>query len=77
MSEKANVYLTLIFLDVLPEGTGALFALKKNPKDMNEQITVKLVERKEVSRDSIIYTFEFPSDMTLGLNVCKHIAIEY
>ena len=61
----------------MPEKTGALFQLKKNPKDLNEQISVKLIQKKDVSRDSLIYTFELPQDMNLGLDVCKHIAIEY
>jgi len=43
---------------------------------MNEQIESKLIKRVEVSPDSVIYTFELPENMTLGLNLCKHIAID-
>ena len=51
--------------------------MKRNPNNINEQITFKLIKRQEVSRDSTIYSFELPQEMHFGLDVCKHIAIEY
>jgi hypothetical protein len=60
----------------LPDGTGALFQLKKNPNDKEEVLEVKYINKKQISPDTFIYTYELPEKMTLGLNLGQHIAIE-
>jgi hypothetical protein len=60
----------------LPDKSGALHCLKKNPNDMNEVIGLKYLERKQISPDTIIFIYEIPNELTLGLNLGQHIAIE-
>jgi hypothetical protein len=60
----------------LPEKNGALFELKKNPIDINEQLEFKYIEKKQISHDTFIYVYEIPQGLTLGLNLGQHIAIE-
>ena len=62
--------------DTLPENTGALFELKKNPKDMQEVVKLKLIKKVQISHNTFIFSFEIPNNLTLGINVGQHIAIE-
>ena len=50
--------------------------MKKNPKDIDEVLRIKYVGKKQVSHDTYIFTFMLPDDLTLGLNLGNHIAIE-
>lgn len=56
--------------------SGALYELKKDPNNPNEELEFRLIERKQVTHDSFIFTFELPDDLNLGLNLGQHIAIE-
>lgn len=59
------------------ENESALHNLKKDPKDMNEVVKFKYVEKKQISHDTFIYTYEIEKGLCLGLNLGQHIAIEY
>lgn len=63
-------------LVTIPDNTGALKVLKKNPDDNSETIKFKLIEKKKVSHDTFIFVFEIPDDNYLGINICEHISIE-
>jgi hypothetical protein len=60
----------------IPENSGALQKLKKNPGDMNEVLEFKYIENKEITHDTYIYVYEIPQNLTLGINLGQHIAIE-
>ena len=60
----------------IPENSGALQKLKKNPGDMNEVLEFKYIEKKEITHDTYIYVYEIPQNLTLGINLGQHIAIE-
>jgi hypothetical protein len=60
----------------LTDKTGALFELKKNPDDTNEALKLKFIDKKQLTHDTFIYYYEIPENMTLGLNLGQHIAIE-
>lgn len=64
------------YLVKLPDNSGALQKLKKNPGDFNESIELKYIEKKEITHDTYIYIYEIPQNLTLGLNLGQHIAIE-
>lgn len=62
---------------MLPKNKGALFELKKNPNDLNEQIKLKLIGKIQVNHNSYIFKFELPDkNMPLGINLGQHIAFE-
>lgn len=63
-------------LFILPENKGALHELKQNFIN-NELISFKLMNKKKITHDTFIFTFELPKDMFLGLNLGNHISIEY
>lgn len=63
-------------LDTIDENNSALLKLKKNPSDASEVLEFKYVEKKQISPDTFIYTYELPNDYNLGLNLGQHIAIE-
>ena len=65
------------YLVKLPENSGALYKLKINPYDTNEVLEFKYISCKQNSPDTYIYTYEIPDNLTLGLNLGQHIAIEY
>ncbi len=72
MVEKENVRSFRI-----PEETGVLFQLKKNPKDPQEIINFKLIKKVQVSHNTFVFTFEFPDkNLPLGIQIGQHIAIE-
>jgi len=58
------------------KNSGALQKLKKNPKNINEAIEVKLIKKTQISPDTYIYTYELKDDLTLGLNLGQHIAVQ-
>jgi NAD(P)H-flavin reductase len=68
--------LIILTLDKLPENSGALYKLKKDPNDANETLEFKYTECKKISHDTYIYTYEIPDNLPLGLNLGQHIAIE-
>jgi hypothetical protein len=43
---------------------------------MNEALEFKYVDRKQVSPDTFIFTYQLPEGMNLGLNLGQHIAVE-
>jgi hypothetical protein len=43
---------------------------------MNEAIEFKYIDKVQISHDTFIYSYEIPDNMTLGLNLGQHIAIE-
>jgi hypothetical protein len=59
-----------------PQGRGALFELKKDANDLNEQIQLKYIQKKEITSDTFVFVYELPKKMHLGLELGKHIAIE-
>lgn len=69
-------YFIIIIVVTIPENTGALIELKKDPTDMSETIQFKLIEKKTVSHDTFIFVYEIPNNLHLGINVCEHISIE-
>ena len=73
---SSNCNFSLKFLDCLAENKGALFELKKDPNSTDETLEFKFIEKSQVSHDTFIYTYEIPNNMTLGLNLGQHIAIE-
>ena len=50
--------------------------LKNNKDDLQELIEFKYIANKQISHDTFIYTYEIPKDLTLGLNIGQHLAIE-
>jgi hypothetical protein len=44
---------------------------------MNEVLEFKYIEKKEITHDTFIYVYEIPQNLTLGINLGQHIAIEY
>jgi hypothetical protein len=62
---------------MVPEGSGALQVLKKKPNDPQEVLQFKYIEKRQISPDTFIYTYEIPNNLNLGLNIGQHIAIEY
>ena len=44
---------------------------------MNETIDFKYIKKTQISHDTFIYTYEIPNNLTLGLNLGQHLAIEY
>lgn len=63
-------------LDHLPELSGAIHALKRDPHDKSETIPFKLIHKKQITHDSFIFTFELPHNMYLGIDLGQHLAIE-
>jgi NAD(P)H-flavin reductase len=61
----------------LPQNSGALYQLKKDPENAKELIPFKLMKITENTHDSKIYTFEIPDNMIFGLNIGHHIALRY
>ncbi len=61
---------------MVQEGTGALQVLKKKPSDPQEVLQFKYIEKRQISPDTFIYTYEIPNNLNLGLNIGQHIAIE-
>lgn len=61
---------------ILPQNTGAIYELRKNPEDMKELVAFKLINKKQISHDTYIFTFELPTNKYLGVNVGHHIIIE-
>ncbi len=70
-----NIILIYILVK-LPDKSGALFKLKKNPDDTFEALDLKYIEKKQITHDTFIYIYEIPDNLTLGLNLGQHIAIE-
>ncbi len=60
----------------LPDNSGALQKLKRNPSDMQEALELKYIERKEITHDTFVFIYEVPENLTLGLNLGQHVAIE-
>ena len=71
------IYVNFTYLDCLPEKKGALYELKKTIGDASEVVEFKYIEKKQVSPDTFLYTYEIPNVLQLGLNLGQHIAIEY
>lgn len=64
-------------LDTIPDKKGALFELKKNPTDLSEVVKMKYIEKKQISPNTFIFTYEFSNpELVLGINLGQHIAIE-
>ncbi len=62
---------------MVPDGSGALQVLKKKPSDPQEVLQFKYIEKRQISPDTFIFTYEIPNNLNLGLNIGQHIAIEY
>ncbi len=76
--QLCNIIFLLNFISVfLPENTGALYQLKKDPNDKDETLEFKYIKKEQVTHDTFIFTFELPENMNLGLNLGQHVAIEY
>jgi cytochrome-b5 reductase len=60
----------------LQDKKGALFELKKNPDDAQEVLEFKYVNKKQISPDTFIFTYEVPDNLSLGLGLGQHIAID-
>ncbi len=63
-------------LFILPENTGALFQKRKNSEDKHELVSLKFLEKKQISHDTFIFVLELPEDQYLGINLGQHLAIE-
>jgi hypothetical protein len=50
--------------------------LKNDTNSIDEVIEFNYIEKKQISPDTFIYTYEIPKNLTLGLNLGQHIAIE-
>jgi hypothetical protein len=75
MTER--IYVPVSFnIVTLKENTGALQTLKKNLDDLQEVLQFKYIEKRQISPDTFIYTYEIPDNLNLGLNLGQHIAIE-
>lgn len=61
---------------VLPDKIGAFFQLKKDSSDIEETLSFKYIEVKQISHDTFIYRYEIPHKMNLGLQVGQHLAID-
>ena len=61
---------------MINEKNSALVQLKKDPSNMNEVLEFKFINKKQISPDTFIYSYELPNDLNLGLNLGQHIAIE-
>lgn len=61
----------------IKENSGVLFESKQNPNDMQETISIKLIKKTQVSRNSFIFSFELPNNtIPLGIQIGQHIAID-
>ena len=69
LTERAKLF-------ILPERTGELFKKRKNPDDKQEAVVFKLINKKQISHDTFIFSFNLPEDSYLGINLGQHIAIE-
>jgi len=61
---------------MIDENNSALVKLKKDPNNMNEVLEFKFINKKQISPDTFIYSYELPNNLNLGLNLGQHIAIE-
>ena len=53
-----------------------MYELKNDKSDLQEVIEFKYIAKKQITHDTFIYTYEIPKDLTLGLNIGQHLAIE-
>merc|ERR1711957_91180 len=60
---------------MINESNSALIQLKKDPSNMSEVLEFKLINKKQISPDTFIYSYEIPNNMNLGLNLGHHIAM--
>lgn len=73
MDTTIFVGLGIVLLAVI----GILFRLKAM-KGNRQKLTVELVEKNQLTHDTIVFTFTLPSSRSkLGLKVGEHIEIEY
>ena len=61
---------------MINENNSALIQLKKDPANMSEVLEFKFINRKQISPDTFIYSYELPNNLNLGLNSGQHIAVE-
>ena len=61
---------------MINESNSALIQLKKDPSNTSEVLEFKLINKKQISPDTFIYSYEIPNNMNLGLNLGQHIAVE-
>jgi hypothetical protein len=71
-----NCIILYIIIDCLPEKKGALFELKKDANSIDEALEFKYINKTQISHDTFIFTYEIENNLTLGLNLGHHIAIE-
>jgi len=66
----------IIYLVKIPDNSGALQKLKNDMQDEDEAISVKLIKKTKISPDTNIYTYELKDNLTLGINLGQHIAVQ-
>ena len=66
----------IIHLVKIPDNSGALQKLKNDMQDEDEAISVKLIKKTKISPDTNIYTYELKDNLTLGINLGQHIAVQ-
>jgi hypothetical protein len=50
--------------------------MKRDPDSIQEAIKFKFINKTQISHDTYVFTYEIPDNLTLGLNLGQHIAIE-
>ena len=61
---------------ILPSNSGAIFGLRKNPEEVKELVSFKLISKTQITHDTFIFTFELPENNYLGINLGHHVIIE-
>lgn len=78
LQSQTNVIIIIKILDEPNYEKSCLYALKKDPKNMQEVIKLKYTGKTKISHDTFIFHYNLPNkEMTLGLKIGEHIAIEY
>jgi len=65
---------TLNKIYALPEQSGALFELKRDKTNLEEQIELKYLSKKQISPDSYIFRYQIPNEkLTFGCNLGHYV----
>jgi len=68
---KLNKFLVNIHSD-----KGSLYNLKKDKTNKKELVQYKLLSKKYLNSNVILFTFEIPNEDILGISTGNHIAIK-